>query len=138
MSERTTPEAPQIQVLLRDMVRHRCVACAMEVSSHALAMRRVDGTRFAAAVFSNLTRDHLDYHQDMEHYFEAKRRLFGMLPPGAPSILNVDDPWGRRLAETVVYGFMTRRQMWYDGAARPPIPETCLVSTASRPPSYEF
>ncbi|MEE2637716.1 MAG: UDP-N-acetylmuramoyl-L-alanyl-D-glutamate--2,6-diaminopimelate ligase [Acidobacteriota bacterium] len=101
VAERTTPEAPQIQALLRDMVRHRCVACAMEASSHALAMRRVDGTRFAAAVFCNLTRDHLDYHSDMEHYFEAKRRLFEMLPAGAPSILNVDDPWGRRIAETV-------------------------------------
>ncbi len=101
MAERTTPEAPQIQALLRDMVRHRCVACAMEASSHALAMRRVDGTRFAAAVFCNLTRDHLDYHSDMEHYFSAKRRLFEMLPAGAPSILNVDDPWGRRIAETV-------------------------------------
>jgi UDP-N-acetylmuramoyl-L-alanyl-D-glutamate--2,6-diaminopimelate ligase len=66
----------------------------MEVSSHALALRRVDETRFAAAVFTNLTRDHLDYHGDMESYFSAKRRLFEMLPQGAPGIINMDDPRG--------------------------------------------
>ena len=85
-AERTTPEAPEVQALLREMVQHRRAACAMEVSSHALAMRRVEGTRFAAAVFSNLTRDHLDYHLDMEHYFGMKRRLFDMLPAGAPAM----------------------------------------------------
>ena len=58
----------------------------MEVSSHALALKRVDGTRFAAAVFTNLTRDHLDFHADMEAYFAAKRRLFEMLPPESPGV----------------------------------------------------
>lgn len=101
VAERTTPEAPDMQALLREMVEHRCAACALEVSSHALAMRRVDAIRFAAAVFSNLTRDHLDYHPDMGHYFEAKRRLFAMLPDGAPSIINIDDPHGERLVGTV-------------------------------------
>jgi len=101
VSERTTPEAPQVQALLCEMVEHKCVACVMEVSSHALAMRRVDEIRFAAGVFSNLTRDHLDYHPDMERYFEAKKRLFGMLSDGAPSIINIDDPHGRRLVSTV-------------------------------------
>ena len=63
----------------------------MEVSSHALALKRVDGMRFAAAVFTNLTRDHLDFHDDMESYFAAKRRLFEMLPPESPGVINVDD-----------------------------------------------
>jgi UDP-N-acetylmuramoyl-L-alanyl-D-glutamate--2,6-diaminopimelate ligase len=70
----------------------------MEVSSHALALKRVDATRFAAGVFTNLTRDHLDYHKDMESYFAAKRRLFELLPSGAPAIINLDDPRGDVLA----------------------------------------
>src|SRR5438874_3360194 len=76
------------------MVDHGCGACAMEVSSHALSLRRVDGMTFAAAVFTNLTRDHLDFHADMEDYFQAKRRLFEMLPRDAPSAINADDPRG--------------------------------------------
>ena len=96
---RTTPEAPDVQALLREMVDEGCGACAMEVSSHALSLRRVDGMTFAAAVFTNLTRDHLDFHADMEDYFRAKRRLFEMLPRDAPSLLNVDDPRGEALAD---------------------------------------
>ena len=98
---RTTPEAPDVQQLLREMVDRGCGACAMEVSSHALALRRVDETSFAAAVFTNLTRDHLDFHEDMEQYFQAKRRLFEMLPRDSPSLLNVDDPRGASLAGIV-------------------------------------
>jgi UDP-N-acetylmuramoyl-L-alanyl-D-glutamate--2,6-diaminopimelate ligase len=96
---RTTPEAPDVQRLLREMVDRRCGACAMEVSSHALALARVDGMTFAAGVFTNLTRDHLDFHADMETYFRMKRRLFEMLPAGAPALINLDDPRGRSLAE---------------------------------------
>jgi UDP-N-acetylmuramoyl-L-alanyl-D-glutamate--2,6-diaminopimelate ligase len=96
---RTTPEAPDVQGLIREMVDRGCGACAMEVSSHALSLRRVDGMTFAAAVFTNLTRDHLDFHADMDDYFRAKRRLFEMLPQSAPSLLNVDDPRGASLAE---------------------------------------
>jgi UDP-N-acetylmuramoyl-L-alanyl-D-glutamate--2,6-diaminopimelate ligase len=94
----TTPEAPEVQRLLREMVERGCRASAMEVSSHALSLHRVDGTRFAAAVFTNLTRDHLDFHGDMETYFQAKRRLFEMLPRDAPSLINLDDPRGAMLA----------------------------------------
>jgi len=94
---RTTPEAPDVQSLLREMISRGCGACAMEVSSHALALRRVDGMTFAAGVFTNLTRDHLDFHADMEDYFRAKRRLFEMLPADAPSLINVDDPRGASL-----------------------------------------
>ena len=96
---RTTPEAPEVQSLLREMVDRGCAACAMEVSSHALSLNRVDGMTFAAAVFTNLTRDHLDFHADMEAYFQAKRRLFEMLPRDAPSLINVDDPRGLSLME---------------------------------------
>jgi UDP-N-acetylmuramoyl-L-alanyl-D-glutamate--2,6-diaminopimelate ligase len=95
---RTTPEAPDLQRLLREMADEGLTACAMEVSSHALALARVAFLRFAAGLFTNLTRDHLDFHGGMEDYFAAKRRLFDTLPPGAPAIVNVDDPYGARLA----------------------------------------
>jgi UDP-N-acetylmuramoyl-L-alanyl-D-glutamate--2,6-diaminopimelate ligase len=98
---RTTPEAPDVQLLMQQMLDAGCKACVMEVSSHALAMHRVDGIHFAAAVFTNLTRDHLDFHQDMESYFAAKRRLFEMLPADAPSVINVDDPRAASLVEAV-------------------------------------
>jgi UDP-N-acetylmuramoyl-L-alanyl-D-glutamate--2,6-diaminopimelate ligase len=71
------------------------------VSSHALALRRVDGIRFAAGIFTNLTRDHLDFHAGMDDYFAAKRRLFEMLPDDAPAVVNIDDPRGASLVEIV-------------------------------------
>jgi len=70
----------------------------MEVSSHALVLRRADFLRFSAGVFTNLTRDHLDFHHGMEEYFLAKRRLFEMLPEGTAAVVNADDPYGARLA----------------------------------------
>jgi UDP-N-acetylmuramoyl-L-alanyl-D-glutamate--2,6-diaminopimelate ligase len=95
----TTPEASELFRILRRMRSEGAQAVAMEVSSHALAFGRVAGASFDAAVFTNLTRDHLDYHRDMEDYFAAKRKLFGMLSPGRRPAVNVDDPYGRRLAE---------------------------------------
>jgi UDP-N-acetylmuramoyl-L-alanyl-D-glutamate--2,6-diaminopimelate ligase len=97
----TTPEASEVQRLLREMVDRGCKACAVEVSSHALVLHRVDHVRFVAAIFTNLTRDHLDFHHDMTQYFEAKRQLFTMLPPGAPAIVNADDPRGVTIAHGV-------------------------------------
>jgi len=94
----TTPEAPEIQRLLRELVDDGSMVCAMEVSSHGLALRRVDFTRFTAAVFTNLSRDHLDFHGDMNSYFLAKRRLFDELPSDARTIVNLDDPRGSLLA----------------------------------------
>jgi UDP-N-acetylmuramoyl-L-alanyl-D-glutamate--2,6-diaminopimelate ligase len=94
----TTPEASDLFRILRRMRDDGAEAVAMEVSSHALAMGRVGGATFDAAVFTNLTRDHLDYHRDMEDYFAAKRQLFGMLKPGRRPAVNLDDPYGRRLA----------------------------------------
>jgi UDP-N-acetylmuramoyl-L-alanyl-D-glutamate--2,6-diaminopimelate ligase len=93
---RTTPEAIDVQALLRAMVDAGDGACAMEVSSHALELGRVQGTRFAAAIFTNLTQDHLDFHSDMEDYFQAKRRLF--TGPPQVAVVNVADPYGRGLA----------------------------------------
>lgn len=105
---RTTPEAPDVHRLLREMVDRGCRACAMEVSSHALSLRRVDALTFAAGVFTNLTRDHLDFHADMEAYFQAKRRLFEMMPTEAPRLINVDDPRGASLVgvggRAITYG----------------------------------
>ena len=98
--QRTTPEAIDLQPVLRAMLDQGDAACAMEVSSHALELRRVDAIHFAAAVFTNLTQDHLDFHPSMEAYFQAKRRLFTGTPgPPAVRIANVDDAYGRRLAE---------------------------------------
>ncbi len=95
--ERTTPEAIDLQATFRRMLDGGDRVCAMEVSSHALALHRCDSIQFAVALFTNLTQDHLDFHGDMETYFEAKRRLFEMGPKTA--IINIDDPYGRRLAE---------------------------------------
>ncbi|HXW07267.1 MAG TPA: UDP-N-acetylmuramoyl-L-alanyl-D-glutamate--2,6-diaminopimelate ligase [Vicinamibacterales bacterium] len=96
---RTTPEAPELQRMLRDMVSQGSGACAMEVSSHALALRRADFLHFSAGVFTNLTRDHLDFHRDMEDYYVAKRRLFELLPAGAVGVTNLDDPRGEAFAK---------------------------------------
>ncbi len=94
----TTPEAIDLQQTLADMLAAGDQACAMEVSSHALELRRADGIHWEAVVFTNLTQDHLDFHPDMEAYFQAKRLLFAAATDGV-RIVNVDDPYGRRLAE---------------------------------------
>jgi UDP-N-acetylmuramoyl-L-alanyl-D-glutamate--2,6-diaminopimelate ligase len=95
---RTTPEATDLQRLFRRMLAEGVRSVAMEVSSHGLALGRVNGTRFAVAVFTNLTHDHLDFHGSMEAYFDAKARLF--TPEfAAAAVINVDDPWGARLAD---------------------------------------
>ena len=94
--ERTTPEAIDLQATFRRMLDAGDRACAMEVSSHALELGRASGLHFAAKVFTNLTQDHLDFHETMEAYYLAKRRLFD--EPG-PAVVNADDPYGRRLAQ---------------------------------------
>ena len=95
--EHTTPEAPELQALLARMRDDGVRTVAMEVSSHALAQHRVDGTWFEAACFTNLTRDHLDYHASLEDYFEAKARLFDPAR-AARAAVNADDPRGVELA----------------------------------------
>ncbi len=95
--ERTTPEGIDLQATFRRMLEGGDEACAMEVSSHAMVLHRADAIHFDVALFTNLTQDHLDFHADMEDYFAAKRMLFDA-DPGV-RIVNVDDPYGRRLAE---------------------------------------
>ncbi|MDP9234936.1 MAG: UDP-N-acetylmuramoyl-L-alanyl-D-glutamate--2,6-diaminopimelate ligase [Actinomycetota bacterium] len=97
---RTTPESVDLQALLADMRNRDVETVAMEVTSHGLALHRVEGLRFAAAAFTNLTQDHLDFHAGMEDYFEAKRSLFqpGRTERGA---VNIDDPYGRKLKASV-------------------------------------
>lgn len=95
-ADNTTPESSDVHKLLGQMVLNGAKYCAMEVSSHALEQGRVDSVRFAVGIFTNLTQDHLDYHGDMESYFEAKARLFTSL--GAKrAVINADDPYGARL-----------------------------------------
>jgi UDP-N-acetylmuramoyl-L-alanyl-D-glutamate--2,6-diaminopimelate ligase len=95
--QRTTPEAIDLQRTFREMLDGRDQAAVMEVSSHALELGRADAIHFAAAIFTNLTQDHLDFHPTMEDYFAAKRMLFVPEPPPA-AVVNIDDPYGARLA----------------------------------------
>ena len=112
---RTTPESDDVQRLLREMRDVNCRAAVMEVSSHALDQGRVRGVEFDAAVFTNLTQDHLDYHETMESYFAAKSVLFDQLASQThkrgTAVINIDDRYGRRLydsigqrVKTVTYG----------------------------------
>ncbi len=101
----TTPGALELQKLFARMVEKRLDTVVMEVSSHALALDRTTGSEFDVAVFTNLTQDHLDFHLDMERYFQAKRKLFvelghaGARKTNKRAIINADDPWGERIRE---------------------------------------
>ena len=103
---RTTPEASDTNKFLREAVEENCQMAVMETSSQAIDLHRCDWLRFRVAVFTNLTRDHLDYHLTMENYFDAKKKLFdgrlGEKP--ASSVINVDDIWGRKLAADLKNG----------------------------------
>ncbi len=112
LAERTTPEASDTQKMLRRAVEIGCKAAVMEVSSQAIDLKRANDLQFAAVVFTNLTQDHLDYHQTMENYFATKTKLFdGSLDSSqATAIINLDDPYGQRLtsifaAKQITYGF---------------------------------
>ncbi len=97
--ERTTPEASDLYRMLSELLRLGARAATMEVSSHALVQGRVEGVEYDAACFTNLTRDHLDFHADLEEYFAVKTRLFDQLKPGGRAVLGVDDPFVRRLVD---------------------------------------
>ncbi|RDI65314.1 UDP-N-acetylmuramoylalanyl-D-glutamate--2,6-diaminopimelate ligase [Nocardia pseudobrasiliensis] len=99
----TTPEAPQLHAMFALMVEQGVQAVVMEVSSHALALGRVDGVHFAVGAFTNLSQDHLDFHADFEDYFAAKRRLFEPESPvaAAVSVICIDKPWGQRLVREI-------------------------------------
>jgi UDP-N-acetylmuramoyl-L-alanyl-D-glutamate--2,6-diaminopimelate ligase len=96
-AKRTTPEAPDLQRLLTDMLDRGVTHCLIEVSSHALDLKRVWGVSFDVAVFTNLSGEHLDYHQSLEEYFVAKKKLFFLNSKNRTAIVNQDDPWGKRL-----------------------------------------
>ena len=109
--ERTTPEAIDLQEIFSRMLAAGDQACVMEVSSHALVLGRADAIHFEAKAFTNLTQDHLDFHDGMEDYFEAKRLLFSgeggaaaLVLEGGVSVVNVDDPYGRRIADDLAEG----------------------------------
>ncbi len=106
--ERTTPEAIDLQETFRRMLDAGDSACVMEVSSHALVLHRADAIRFDAKAFTNLTQDHLDFHTDMDDYFAAKRMLFAGaesgIREGGVAVVNVDDEYGRRLADELLRG----------------------------------
>jgi UDP-N-acetylmuramoyl-L-alanyl-D-glutamate--2,6-diaminopimelate ligase len=125
----TTPEAVELQSFLRRMVKAGVTAVAMEVSSHALALSRVDGIDFDVAVFTNLTQDHLDFHGTMDAYREAKQRLFALLAagpkPGRTAVVNADDPSGASMVAglpvpALTYGIRGRADVrparWSSGA----------------------
>jgi UDP-N-acetylmuramoyl-L-alanyl-D-glutamate--2,6-diaminopimelate ligase len=108
----TTPESLDLISYFSELVHAGVKAVVMEASSHALAQERLWGFHFSAAVFTNLTRDHLDYHKDFEHYFAAKRRLFDGLgaPPPGLAVINANDSWARKLLDVpnprrITYGF---------------------------------
>ncbi len=106
----TTPESVELNELLVEMKQAGCKAVSMEVSSHALHQSRVHGISYNAAVFTNLTQDHLDYHKTMEEYFKAKKILFDNLESTSCAVINIDDSWGRSLLSTTAakclsYGF---------------------------------
>lgn len=108
----TTPESAELQALLAEMVQDHVSTVAMEVSSHALSLERVTGVSYDVAVFTNLTRDHLDFHHTMEEYCQAKTKLFASLKPqeGRFAVINRDDPWQQHFQQAskvpvIGYGF---------------------------------
>ena len=97
----TTPEATELQPMLAALVADGGTAAILECSSHALVLERLAGCSFDVAIFLNLSRDHLDFHRDMDDYFEAKARLFSMLKPGGKAVVNLGNEYGRRLARSL-------------------------------------
>ncbi|MCX6436367.1 MAG: UDP-N-acetylmuramoyl-L-alanyl-D-glutamate--2,6-diaminopimelate ligase [Actinobacteria bacterium] len=105
-SSRTTPEAAELQALAAVMRERHMRHLVMEVSSHALSLKRMKGSHFAIAAFTNLTQDHLDFHQDMDSYFAAKAQLFTS-EYADQAFINIDSPYGQRLADQVKIGVTT-------------------------------
>ncbi len=128
----TTPEAPDLQRVLRDLRADGIGHVVMEVTSHALDLGRVEGCRFRAAVFTNLTQDHLDFHGDLGRYRDAKSRLFAMVDPDGASIINADDPSaavmiGNSRAQVWTYGMEPGAMVWGDELELTPRGTRCTV-----------
>ena len=136
-AQRTTPESVDLQAMLAEMVVHNLDYVVMEVSSHALDLNRTVGLEFDTAVFTNLTQDHLDFHQDFEHYFQAKFKLFAGLmqeqtKEGKVSIVNVDDPYGLKIASrssAPVYSYGIQQQAQF---------RACEINVGSRGVKYRL
>ena len=134
--ERTTPEAIDLQAIFARMLEAGDAACVMEVSSHALVLHRADAIQFDAKAFTNLTQDHLDFHDDMEDYFAAKRLLFtaeggsaSLVLEGGVSVVNVDDAYGRRLADEL-RGGRPRARRWSRSRPRAPRPTSSATDVS--------
>lgn len=121
-SLRTTPESLDLQRIFREMLNERVTHVGLEVSSHGLDLSRLNENKFAVAVFTNLTQDHLDYHKNMENYFQCKSKLFSHFLGGGDrkdrgfGIINLDDSWGKRLldeteAEIITYGIKNKGEI---------------------------
>jgi len=103
-SPHTTPEATELQPMLQALAADGGTAAILECSSHALVLERLAGCAFDVAVFLNLSREHLDFHKDMDDYFEAKTRLFGLLKPNGKAVVNLGDTYGLKLARRLDAG----------------------------------
>ena len=135
----TTPDAPILQSMLAQMVNAGCKSAVIEISSHALDQQRTAGIEYEVAVFTNLTHEHLDYHETMERYFEAKSRLFlelGKQEKRAAAVINTDDEWGLRLSQSsdlqvdvVSYGVNPQASVRAEEIELTPSESTCRVLT---------
>lgn len=115
-STHTTPDALELNKLLRSMVDEGCSHCFMEVSSHAIVQNRIEGVEFAGAIFSNITHDHLDYHKTFSEYIKAKKLFFDNLTPSAFALINIDDRNGRVMVQNTkakVYTYSLRSMANY-------------------------
>jgi UDP-N-acetylmuramoyl-L-alanyl-D-glutamate--2,6-diaminopimelate ligase len=106
-AERTTPEAPDIQRLMKQMLDQNATHCLIEVSSHSIELKRILGIDFDISVFTNLSGEHLDYHQTMDHYFNAKKKLFLLGNKKRMAVINHDDPWGKKLITQLPISFIS-------------------------------
>ena len=119
ISDQTTPGPLRLHSLLSEMIEDGCSACAMEVSSHAIEQERVYGLNFAAAAFTNLTQDHLDYHHTFDDYFKSKKKLFDGLGESACAVTNIDDSHGMKIvadtaATIVTFGSDRRADVQFE------------------------
>lgn len=136
-AKRTTPESLDLQALLAEMVAHNLDCVVMEVSSHALELNRTAGLEFDTAVFTNLTQDHLDFHQSLEDYFQAKAKLFAGLAKasvkaGKAAVINVDDPFGVRM------GILSSAPVYSYGVEQPAQIRACDIHITSKGVRYRL
>jgi len=106
-AKHTTPEASDLQKMLRQMVEGGATHCIMEVSSHALELKRVTGIEFDVVVFTNLSGEHMDYHQNMDSYFEAKKKLFHAGQNNQTAVINTDDDWGKKMISDITMEYIS-------------------------------